>query len=134
MRPIRLTMTAFGPYAKEQTLDFRVLGSRTLFLIHGPTGAGKTTILDAICYGLYGDTSGDERTGEQMRSGAAEGARPTAVTFDFQIGTKAYRVWRQAGWQRARKHGGGLMSQRAEATLWDRTAATSDAEIGRAHV
>ena len=63
MRPVYLEMNAFGPYAGREVLDFRRLGERTLFLICGPTGAGKTTILDAVTYALYGDTSGDERTG-----------------------------------------------------------------------
>ena len=58
MKPIYLEMHAFGPYAGKQVIDFRTLETRNLFLIYGPTGAGKTTVLDAICYALYGDTSG----------------------------------------------------------------------------
>ena len=58
MRPLNLTMQAFGPYAGREEVDFRRLGERSFFLIHGPTGGGKTTILDAMCYALYGDTSG----------------------------------------------------------------------------
>jgi len=71
MRPIRLTLHAFGPYADEQVLDFRELGNRSFFLLHGPTGAGKTTILDAMCFALYGETSGkgrDARDSKHMRS------------------------------------------------------------------
>ena len=67
MRPIKLTMTAFGAYADTQVIDFGELEDRSFFLIHGPTGAGKTTILDAISFALYGKPSG-ERTAEQMRS------------------------------------------------------------------
>ena len=67
MKPVKLTMSAFGPYAHKQVLDFTCLGNHTLFLICGPTGAGKSTILDAMCYALYGRTSGDVRTGENMR-------------------------------------------------------------------
>ena len=66
MKPVKLTMSAFGPYAHKQVLDFTCLGNHTLFLICGPTGAGKSTILDAMCYALYGRTSGDVRTGENM--------------------------------------------------------------------
>ena len=58
MRPIRLTMQAFGPYPGQEVVDFRTLGDRRFFLIHGPTGSGKTTVLDAICYALYGKSSG----------------------------------------------------------------------------
>ena len=68
MKPIYLEMNAFGPYAGKQVIDFRLLKDRQLFLIYGPTGAGKTTILDAMCYALYGDTSGTIRKGVNMRS------------------------------------------------------------------
>ena len=61
MKPICLTVQAFGPYAGKQVFDFRQLLDRCLFLITGPTGSGKTTVLDAVCYALYGDTSGQER-------------------------------------------------------------------------
>ncbi len=59
MKPLRLTMKAFGPYAGEESLDFANLKGRNFFLIHGPTGAGKTSILDAICFALFGDSSGE---------------------------------------------------------------------------
>lgn len=61
MKPLQLTMSAFGPYASEQSLDFADLKGRKFFLIHGATGAGKTTILDAICYALYGSATSDLR-------------------------------------------------------------------------
>lgn len=83
MRPIYLEMDAFGPYAGRQVLDFRLLGDKTLFLIYGPTGAGKTTILDAITYALYGHTSGNERTGAHMRSEHATPETMTRVSFVF---------------------------------------------------
>jgi exonuclease SbcC len=56
MKPVRLEMCAFGPFADRQLIDFRVLGDRPFFLIHGPTGAGKTSILDAMCFALFGDS------------------------------------------------------------------------------
>ena len=74
MRPIRLVTKAFGPYAAEQILDFRDLGDRSLFLIHGPTGGGKTSILDAICFALYGVCSGAHREAKQVRSDHADPA------------------------------------------------------------
>ena len=77
MKPCRLVMQAFGPYAGRQEIDFGELAGRSLFLIAGPTGAGKTTVLDAICCALYGSTSGGERTPAEMRSQhAAAGLRP----------------------------------------------------------
>lgn len=87
MRPIRLVMSAFGPYADQQNLDFSDLQGRKFFLICGPTGAGKTTVLDAICYALYGSTSGDLRSGDDMRSDYAEPDQMTHVEFDFPLET-----------------------------------------------
>lgn len=94
MRPERLTISAFGPYPGEERLDFSKLGGHSLFLICGPTGAGKSTILDAICYGLYGKTSGSVRSGEAMRSNYVGLDRETYVEFDFASGNKHYRVHR----------------------------------------
>lgn len=93
MKPLQLTMRAFGPYAGETVIDFTKLDQRHLFLICGPTGAGKTTILDAMCYALYGKTSGD-RSGARMRSDYATSAQRTEVIFDFMIGDKTYRAYR----------------------------------------
>ena len=85
MKPNKLVITAFGPYAGTQVIDFRELGDRSFFLIHGATGAGKTTILDAICFALYGETSGNERKSEQMRSHHTKSDIATVVTFDFAL-------------------------------------------------
>ena len=63
MRPLILSMSAFGPFVGIEVIDFTCLGDNPLFLLNGPTGAGKTTILDAICFALYGKTTGDEREG-----------------------------------------------------------------------
>ncbi len=93
MKPLKLTMRAFGPYAGEVTIDFEKLDGRHLFLICGPTGAGKTTILDAMCYALYGETSGD-RDGSRMRSDYAGSDEKTEVIFDFMLGNKTYRAYR----------------------------------------
>lgn len=94
MKPERLKFSAFGPYAGEENLDFSELGNNSLFLICGPTGAGKSTILDAICYALYGKTSGAVRSGEDLRSNYVGYDRETYVEFDFAIGNKHYRVYR----------------------------------------
>ena len=118
MRPLMLKMKAFGPYAGTQELDFTRLADNRLFLITGPTGAGKSTILDAICFALYGKTSGKERDGRQMRSDFADPDDPTEVTLDFSLGDKYYRVWRKPEQERPRKRGTGTVMQTSDATLW----------------
>lgn len=94
MRPERLRISAFGPYAGEEDMDFSVLENHRLFLICGPTGAGKSTILDAMCYALYGKTSGAVRSGEDLRSNYVGYDRKTYVEFDFAIGDRHYRIYR----------------------------------------
>ncbi len=129
MRPIRLAMQAFGPYADKEKLDFRELNERTLFLIHGPTGSGKTSILDAMCFALYGDSSGGERTGKSLRSDHADPNLPTEVTFDFSLAGNDYRVFRRPEQERPKKKGSGSWKVKAEATLWKRTG-LEDSEDG----
>lgn len=94
MRPERIRISAFGPYAGQEDMDFSALGNHTLFLICGPTGAGKSTILDAMCYALYGKTSGAVRSGEDLRSNYVGYDRKTYVEFDFAIGDRHYRIYR----------------------------------------
>ena len=128
MKPLRLSMRAFGPYAGEQNLDFTVLGSATCFLIHGPTGAGKTSILDAICFALYGEASGGERDPKRLRSDHAEPGTLTEVVFDFGLGAESYRVSRSPEQERPKKSGTGTTTQQPKATLWRRTGATPEEE------
>lgn len=118
MMPLRLVMNAFGPYAGQQIIDFRDLKDRKLFLIYGPTGAGKTTVLDAMCYALYGDTSGDLRTGTHMRSEYASPQEKTYVRFSFAIGTRKYCVERNPEQEIAKKRGTGLKKETAKACLY----------------
>jgi len=120
MRPLRLVMQAFGPYAGEQVIDFSELGNRSFFLIHGPTGSGKTSILDAMSFALYGDTSGAQRDGRQMRSHYAGPSDPTEVTFDFALGDHRYRVTRSPQWERPTRRGAiGTTTEPHRATLWE---------------
>lgn len=119
MIPIYLEMTAFGPYAGQEIVDFRELGDHKLFLIYGPTGSGKTTILDAMCYALYGSTSGDSRTGAHMRSEYAPPQEATAVSFRFAIGRKYYRIDRSPEQEIAKKRGTGLKKAAAHAALYE---------------
>lgn len=95
MRPINLKMTAFEPFAKTVELNFeKGLAGENFFLIHGATGAGKTSILDAICYALYGNSSGGERNGKMMRSEQAAANTKTEVEFTFSLGDKIYKILR----------------------------------------
>jgi exonuclease SbcC len=102
MKPNRLTLTAFGPYKGQETIDFTQFHEHRLFVISGPTGAGKTTIFDAICYALYGSASGEDRDDVRMlRSHFADDDTHTAVELDFQIGQRTFRVLRQMGHRKA---------------------------------
>lgn len=131
MRPLRLEMTAFGPYAGTQVIDFRELGDRNFFLITGPTGAGKTAILDAICFALYGDTSGEERDARQMRSDHAAADVLTEITFDFTLGNDEYRVTRSPEQTRASRRGEGTTKQPGKAALWKRSDCGLQGEDGQ---
>ena len=117
MRPLRLEMTAFGPYPKEVILDFAVLANQSMFLITGPTGAGKTSILDAIVYALYGQTSGGLRDGADMRSDYADATTPTAVVFEFQVGDHRYRMERTPKQELQKKRGTGTRTVLATAAI-----------------
>ncbi|HWE96406.1 MAG TPA: SMC family ATPase [Tepidisphaeraceae bacterium] len=131
MKPLRLTVRAFGPYAAEQIFDFSELRGRSFFLIHGPTGAGKTSILDAICFALYGESTGPGRQGRQLRSDHADPAASTEVIFDFRLGDDDYRAHRSPEYDRPRKRGEGTVRQPPKATLWKRSAA-ADASAAEA--
>ncbi len=121
MRPIRLTLSAFGPYAGETGIDFSVLGEDGVFLITGDTGTGKTTIFDAISFALYGEGSGgkERRRSKSFRSDyAAPGARTfVELTFSHRGGT--YRVRRNPEYERPKKTGEGMTVQPADAQLID---------------
>jgi DNA repair protein SbcC/Rad50 len=121
MKPLRLELAAFGPYAEPQVVDFEQLGERRLFLVHGPTGAGKSTLLDALCFALYGDTAGPERDGKSFRSHFSGPEQTTSVTLDFRVGERTYRVVRQPEQERAKLRGEGTTVSQPAATLWDRT-------------
>ncbi len=110
-------MDAFGPYAKRQELDFRELGDRSLFLIHGATGAGKTSILDAVCFALYGDSSGGEREERTLRSDLAETGVKTEVTFDFELRGTTYSITRSPDQERPAKRGNGLVTEQKKAVI-----------------
>ena len=117
MRPLRLTMSAFGPYAGTTTVDFEALGEKGLYLITGDTGAGKTMIFDAITYALYGEASGTSREPAMFRSKYAAPETPTQVELTFAYGGKSYTVRRNPEYDRPARRGGGVTTQRADAEL-----------------
>ena len=119
MKPIKLTMQAFGPFAKTETIDFEKLGSNPLFLINGPTGSGKTSILDAICFALYGETTGNERLGIQMRCDLAAVDLPTEVTLEFSLHNKVYRVVRSPEQEAPKARGDGMTVKKHTASLYE---------------
>ena len=123
MKPLQLTISGFGPYAGETTLDLAALGERGIYLITGDTGAGKTTIFDAIIFALYGEASGTNRDASMMRSKYADEDTPTFVDLTFLYSGKEYRIRRNPEYLRPKKRGKKadgtveLTKERAEAEL-----------------
>ena len=117
MRPIKLTVSAFGPYAKKQEILLEELGTKGLYLITGDTGAGKTTIFDAITYALYGEPSGENREPAMLRSKYATDDMPTEVELTFIYAGKEYTVKRNPEYMRKRSRGTGTTRQNASAEL-----------------
>lgn len=117
MRPMQLTMSAFGPYAGEISLNFEELGKNGLYLICGDTGAGKTTIFDAITFALYGEASGEHRKSEMFRSKYANPKTVTYVELTFFCKGKEYKVRRIPRYERPKERGEGMTKQAEAAEL-----------------
>ncbi len=117
MRPTKLTISAFGPYAGLTKLDMTKLGDHGLYLITGDTGSGKTTLFDAIAFALYGEASGDNRETSMFRSKYAAPETPTFVEMTFRYGAKEYTVRRNPEYERPAQRGGGTTTQKPEAQL-----------------
>lgn len=118
MRPLKLTMQAFGPYANKQEVDFTKLGEKTMFVISGATGAGKTTIFDGISFAIYGKASGDDRAGNDLRSQFASDDLLTEVTLEFQLRNKRYLIKRNPQQEKKKSRGEGTTVQSAKAELY----------------
>ena len=135
MRPIKLTISAFGPYAKETEIILDELGERGLYLITGDTGAGKTTIFDAIAFALYGEASGNEREPGMLRSKYADPKTPTFVELEFFYQGQNYHIRRNPEYMRPKDRGEGMTLQRADAVLEfpdDRLPVTKAKEVTKA--
>ena len=117
MRPLKLTLSAFGPYAECEEVNLDALGRSGLYLITGDTGAGKTTLFDAIAFALYGEASGESREPSMLRSKYAKPETPTFVELAFACGEECYTVRRNPEYERPAKRGAGMVTQKADALL-----------------
>jgi len=120
MRLHHLEITAFGPFADTVSVDFDHLSDAGLFLLSGPTGAGKTSVLDAVCFALYGDVPGDRASAKRLRSDqAAPGVRPRVV-LEATLSGRRFRLTRSPAWERPKKRGTGLTTEQASVVIAER--------------
>lgn len=140
MRLHRLRITAFGPFGTTQDIDFDDLSAAGLFLLHGPTGAGKTSVLDAVCYGLYGSVPGPRQgsgQGVTLRSDHAQPAVRTEVCLELTVAGRRLEVTRQPPWDRPKKRGTGTTTEKAQSWLREYEAAADDGgawkDLSRSH-
>ncbi|MCX4702508.1 SMC family ATPase [Streptomyces sp. NBC_01373] len=136
MRLHQLEITAFGPFGGSQTVDFDELSTAGLFLLHGPTGAGKTSVLDAVCYALYGTVPGARQSGQGMtlRSDHAAAATRTEVRLELTVAGRRLEVTRQPPWERPKKRGSGTTLDKAQSWLREYDAAAAAwKDLSRSH-
>jgi len=117
MRLHRLAVTGFGPFRDEQVVDFDALSTTGLFLLTGDTGAGKSSILDAVAYALYGRVAGSRASATRIRSDHADPERPTTVELDLSLRGQRFRVSRAPEWERRKVRGSGTTKQPAKVVL-----------------
>ena len=117
MRLHRLEIQAFGPFADRQSVDFDALSAQGLFLLNGPTGAGKSSVLDAVCFALYGSVPGARQAAKRLRSDhAAESVAPQVI-LEFSVGGRRFRVERSPAWERPSRRGTGTTTEQANTLL-----------------
>ncbi|MEU7008711.1 SMC family ATPase [Streptomyces sp. NPDC046332] len=135
MRLHRLSVTAFGPFGTTQEIDFDALSSAGIFLLHGPTGAGKTSVLDAVCYALYGAVPGARQSpGTSLRSDHAPAGTYTEVTLELTVGERRLEVTRRPAQPRPKRRGGGFTTEKAQSWLRAYDSGTGAwAELSRSH-
>ncbi|MEK4030065.1 SMC family ATPase [Pseudobacillus sp. FSL P4-0506] len=119
MKPVKLIMQAFGPYAGREEIDFRQLENRTMFVISGKTGSGKTTIFDGISFAIYGRASGEERTGSDLRSQFAADSLLTEVSLEFSLKGRNYLIYRSPQQEKRKERGEGFRTITAKAELYE---------------
>ncbi|MFE6911158.1 AAA family ATPase [Streptomyces erythrochromogenes] len=133
MRLHRLAVTAFGPFAAPQEVDFDALSGAGIFLLHGPTGAGKTSVLDAVCYALYGSVPGARQApGTSLRSDHAAAGTPTEVTLELTAGGRRLEITRRPEQERPKKRGTGTTKDKAQSWLREHTGEGWEA-LSRSH-
>ncbi|QBX57043.1 SMC family ATPase [Nocardioides seonyuensis] len=120
MRLHHLEVTAFGPFAATVRVDFDALSDAGLFLLSGPTGAGKSSVLDAVCFALYGDVPGDRATAKRLRCDQADEGVAPRVVLEATLSGRRFRVDRSPAWQRPKKRGTGITTEQARVTLSER--------------
>ena len=135
MRLHALELQAIGPYATRQRIDFDALTASGLFLLEGPTGAGKTTILDAITFVLYGERSRDDRHedgphADRLHSHFAAAGLEPSVTLELSLRGTRYRIRRTPEYQRLKRRGDGLVTEAAQVHL-ERRQARLDERVGQ---
>ncbi|MFJ8672061.1 AAA family ATPase [Streptomyces sp. NPDC093589] len=117
MRLHRLSVTAFGPFGGTQTIDFDRLSREGLFLLHGATGAGKTSVLDAVCFALYGSVPGARQSGQALRSDLADPLTLTEVVLELTVGERRLEITRLPEQSRPKKRGSGTTREKAQSRL-----------------
>ncbi|MDF2707006.1 MAG: family ATPase [Nonomuraea muscovyensis] len=121
MRPHRLTLTAFGSFPGTEAVDFDALAEAGLFLVHGPTGAGKTTVLDALCFALYGQVPGQRNSARALRCDHAPPSTGPSVTLEVSIRGRTLRIRRSPSWQRPKLRGTGFTEEKAKVVVEERS-------------
>ncbi len=130
MKPLRLEFNAFGPFAQNEVVDFEKVTESGIFLICGPTGAGKTTIFDGICFALYGEASGPLRQNENFKSDFSDPSALCFVRYSFSIRDRKFEVYRAPKQQKQKKNGEmTTVASKAELTLPDQTVITGPTAV-----